>query len=427
MAELLVVCASPLNQVFLAVISLCLVVGGAWRKHSELFANCAATLGMLGTFVGIMHGLMGFNADDIQKSVPPLLIGMKTAFLTSIAGLIVFLLLRVTSALLPRRIGKIDVATVKPEHLLLELRAIRNALNADQDGSLITQLQKIRTTVSDKGDDLSSKFEAFAQTMTKNNTEALVKALRDVIIDFNTKITEQFGDNFKQLNIAVGALVTWQEQYRTTMEMLIPELKRTTEQLQNSNERFRQGLDASAAFLSNVQAIERLTGVLEKTVTGINGERTLMESALKNLATVGQEAKSTIPTVQTALNSMTSELGRNVGSMVNELRLTSNSINSNLDAISKGVGTTLTKFNADFDSYLRESGQKVQGRLQEQSKMYDDRFQKQLDNLDALLKEELAKSLNSFGSVMANVSQKFAADYTPLAERLRSVLEIASK
>ncbi|WP_462179229.1 hypothetical protein [Pseudoalteromonas maricaloris] len=39
-----------------------------------------------------------------------------------------------------------------------------------------------------------------------------------MIADFNQKITEQFGDNFKQLNEAVFKLVEWQENYRVQLE-----------------------------------------------------------------------------------------------------------------------------------------------------------------------------------------------------------------
>ena len=43
--------------------------------------------------------------------------------------------------------------------------------------------------------------------MADGNSKALISALQDVIRDFNVKISEQFGDNFKQLNVAVGRLL----------------------------------------------------------------------------------------------------------------------------------------------------------------------------------------------------------------------------
>ena len=50
--------------------------------------------------------------------------------------------------------------------------------------------------------------------MSKLATEQVIAALKTVIQDFNNNLTEQFGENFKQLNTAVLELVTWQENYK---------------------------------------------------------------------------------------------------------------------------------------------------------------------------------------------------------------------
>ena len=43
---------------------------------------------MLGTFFGITMGLIAFDSGDLDKSIPGLLDGLKTAFFTSLAGMI---------------------------------------------------------------------------------------------------------------------------------------------------------------------------------------------------------------------------------------------------------------------------------------------------------------------------------------------------
>ena len=58
------------------------------RISFESRAATLSTLGVLGTFIGITWGLMGFNADDLDNSIPILLGGLKTAFFTSLAGMI---------------------------------------------------------------------------------------------------------------------------------------------------------------------------------------------------------------------------------------------------------------------------------------------------------------------------------------------------
>ena len=54
---------------------------------------------MLGTFVGIFIGLQGFNPDDITNSVNDILVGLKTAFFTSIVGMSVSTILSIIQKL----------------------------------------------------------------------------------------------------------------------------------------------------------------------------------------------------------------------------------------------------------------------------------------------------------------------------------------
>lgn len=58
------------------------------RRWIEQLPSFISTLGVLGTFIGITIGLYFFNTDDLDQSIPKLLSGLKTAFFTSLAGMI---------------------------------------------------------------------------------------------------------------------------------------------------------------------------------------------------------------------------------------------------------------------------------------------------------------------------------------------------
>ncbi len=70
-------------------------------------------------------------------------------------------------------------------------------------------------------------LEDFGKNLSENNAEIFIDALNKTMIDFNRKLTEQFGSNFKQLNIAVGRLLTWQENYKVTIERITENLQKT--------------------------------------------------------------------------------------------------------------------------------------------------------------------------------------------------------
>jgi len=85
------------------------------------------SLGVLGTFFGIFVGLLKFDVVQIEKSIPSLLDGLKTAFSTSLIGIfcsIVFgLLIDYIESIADKRFGKESTSE------LSALIEINNSLN----------------------------------------------------------------------------------------------------------------------------------------------------------------------------------------------------------------------------------------------------------------------------------------------------------
>jgi outer membrane protein OmpA-like peptidoglycan-associated protein len=174
------------------------------------------TLGIFATFLGIALGLSEFDANNVQASVPALLSGLKTAFWASVAGVGGALLLKFRHQFFDRTIieGTGENGEVTGADLARLLSGIQTALVGNEETSLITQIKLLRSDTNDRLDALKAAQLQALQELSKMGSQALVEALRDVIKDFNAKITEQFGDNFKALNDSVGKLLVWQERYR---------------------------------------------------------------------------------------------------------------------------------------------------------------------------------------------------------------------
>ncbi len=64
------------------------------NNHQD-FKSILVSTGVLGTFIGIFIGLLGFDSNSVVDSVPKLLDGLKTAFVTSIAGMGLAILLSI--------------------------------------------------------------------------------------------------------------------------------------------------------------------------------------------------------------------------------------------------------------------------------------------------------------------------------------------
>jgi len=102
------------------------------KEISLPLPNLLTVLGVLGTFIGIFWGLLKFDVEDIQGSVPKLLDGLRFAFLTSIAGMGSAVALRVWPAVKGAQGVKVRGATI------------------DTLASLLQQVIKVQTETAEK-------------------------------------------------------------------------------------------------------------------------------------------------------------------------------------------------------------------------------------------------------------------------------------
>ena len=171
---------------------------------TNLAPTALTSLGILGTFTGIFLGLLDFDMSMINKSVPTLLEGLKVAFGTSIIGLAGALSFRLLRAMLPEKAHEED----QGQEVIQTLKRMVHAIEENQKITKFGFEAQI------------TEFRNFSEHMSKAFSEAIIKELKAVIREFNEKISEQFGENFKQLNIAVGRLLEWQDKYLIHLEIL---------------------------------------------------------------------------------------------------------------------------------------------------------------------------------------------------------------
>jgi biopolymer transport protein ExbB/TolQ len=144
------------------------VIGDTKKYNVQLYDSIPSiftTLGVLGTFVGIFFGLIKFDVNNITESIPVLLEGMKTAFSTSIIGILLALIFSIVSKLVQRSIERKESSVAFDEISALNNIAeilqgmkteasenankLNTALIGETDESLSTQIVKVRNQLSD--------------------------------------------------------------------------------------------------------------------------------------------------------------------------------------------------------------------------------------------------------------------------------------
>jgi len=390
-----------------------------WRLHryAQSIASILTILGILGTFVGITYALYHFDPKNIENSIPDLLAGLKIAFVTSIGGIFFSIILKLRAANQWRKADKagdqlVSEATI--DDLADHLKAIERALMGDGESTVLTQLQKLRTTFVDKQDALLKSFEDFAEKMAENNSKALIEALREVIKDFNAKISEQFGDNFKQLNQAVERILVWQEKYRQQMDELARQFQVTA-----------QGIESSRKSLSIIAQQSEKIGVnanrLEPILSSIEESQKYLSEHLSAFNDMGKSAREAFPIIQGRLNELTNDFSRYVKEAISESNRSVANLQKSIQEQAERLESTAQTTNRNIETVMARAGQNIDNLFQDSSQ----RIENQLVNLDKQLSEELTKSLGSLGSQLASLSSKFVEDYTPLTQKLREVVQFA--
>lgn len=332
------------------------------------------TLGIFGTFLGIVYGLWDFDSDNIDKSIPELLGGLRTAFMTSIFGLVLSLLFKAIIDYLRNNADALNTEPIDDElnalKLIFEsLQTLNKSLIGKSDDSLATEIIKLRSQLRDQHKDtlkgfaqlredqlkiakdtldansliveslggngetsllsqlirfredanenteqqlaavksiessmsdntklMAGKFDEFSDLLEKSNTDALVKAIENVMGDFNKKFNELISklvqENFAELNDSVKRLNDWQNEYKNAVTILITQLKEASGHLQNSSV-LMEGISVSTDKLTNndgklavlVQEIESVVvkeGLFRDSVENLNQSTKDLYSSSEN-------------------------------------------------------------------------------------------------------------------------------------------------
>ena len=417
---------------FLGVFAVFMLVAVLWfRKirHQQVnaIASIVTVIGVLGTFGGMAWALLNFDTGDIEASVPLLLEGLKFAFLTSIIGIAGSILLKWLSLNERKRQAASEEtytgATIDDLANILmlihkvhqaegnetreTLRAIEKALTGDGDSTVLTQLQKLRTTFSDKQDDLLQAFKEFATQMADNNTKALIEALESVMRDFNAKINEQFGDNFKQLNEAIGRINDWQEQYRQQMDELAVEFRIAAESIEKSRQSLESIAERSEVIVSSAEKLDPILQAIQHQIQQLNNQ-------LEAFRALADNASNAFPVIEERLNQLTDDFTQVVAENINNSQASIETQRETLADLSQQLETMVTdtnrRLNTETERIFRESTANMT---------------QQIQLLDTALQEELTKSIESLGSQLASLSRRFVDDYSPLTDQLRNVVRIA--
>lgn len=187
------------------------------RRWIEQLPTMLSTLGVFGTFIGITIGLYFFNPESLNLSIQELLSGLKTAFVTSLLGMICSLILnkKVSTAFDnlelkdkgPRESAQLVADAIKAmqksneeqaakEHLVMTCIKNNTDIQNTLTRSLIEKISFISTSVDQMRDDIE-EIKGSHELIRETQQEVLeaVKAIGkcDGVIKEISGVTDEIG------------------------------------------------------------------------------------------------------------------------------------------------------------------------------------------------------------------------------------------
>lgn len=286
----------------LAMFAAALITAARGRANTftQGMPTMLTTIGILGTFLGIAIGLLGFDASQIEYSIPTLLDGLKLAFVTSIVGIALSAALRLVLILsaetsqAPAASGSVQATRNQRQ---LELAEAQLAATRSLSDGLNHLDERLQQTLETHHRQLLTGLNGFATQLSELGSRQLIAALEQVIRDFNSQLGEQFGENFRRLDGAVAKLLQWQEQYRKHMESLGDQLDRATAGF-NKSEAALQSLTQQALRIS-----QHVTDQ-QSALASLRRETMELEALLGAIAELRDKAKEAFPAMDSRLTAM---------------------------------------------------------------------------------------------------------------------------
>lgn len=455
------------NLVFLAVFGLVFVALAIKRVPLRDWGAHFIAVGILGTFTGILLALLGFDTNAIDESVPKLIGGMRTAFFTSVLGMGLSVVTKLGAMLMHKDTATAGEPTARDYLDVMRrqqktLDEIKAAVGGDGDSSMLTQMGKIRLDMQD-----------FMKKLEEQSTQAIIAALEQVVRDFNRNLTEQFGENFKQLNEAVGRMLTWMQQHADGVERSQAQLDKALAALSSATQSQSESAAALKEAATAATRIRMEATAMVEAVSRIAPELVAIRASVEQLSGDSASLSANVDRLGDALPMLTEateelaegllalrETAKGTGQATDALKQMTQAVRDNAEAVATQhkqlialihteVGT-LSKNLTDAQAQLvRNLGTALEGEVgnlrgalsKAQAQAFEqiradlatsgqrnkEAIDKQVQALDKALQDELERSLGTLVGKLASLSEKFAKDYAPLTTELARVLQLAQK
>ena len=375
------------------------------RRWIESLPTIISSLGVLGTFAGITLGLINFDPQNLDASIPLLLSGLKTAFFTSLTGMIGSIILSklVSSGFDQKDQGVSDI---------------------NQAAGLITQsISKMEKSSDQKLDEMSKRLEKFTDSQD-NFMSSLSK-----FMEAQNKISQSMADcmsainkDSDEINNLLGEKLEGISKKSESMADSMSAISKDSEEIKNlldSNlESITKNSDAALSKLSEVRdsissSTDKISASVEGAETAIIGQMVAEAALLEGQTSKMDEINNTVDSRLESLTISVGNVEEGVNSQVDNIK----SINENVaEIVEASTGTYSTQSEIideikKLSPVIRDEVTEIEEKMKETNELLTEKF----DEFSELLRKSNTEALVE---VMKGVTLEFEKQMSALINKL---------
>ncbi|MEQ1859195.1 MAG: hypothetical protein ABMA13_04605 [Chthoniobacteraceae bacterium] len=308
------------------------------------------------------------------------------------------------------------------------------------------ELLKTRSVFEQSFAVMNASLQEALQKLSEGASKEIIKALEQVISDFNRNLTEQFGENFKQINAACLKLVEWQENYRATIEQIertlreavvaIDETEASLAAIAKRNDEFSQVCVRLGDMISTSERqVQELNAHLAKQSELAAHANAAFDGARANMAKLEEHFRAA---TELAVQSLVGALQRSEERMTEtqrhfahaaeeitagfsqveaehreQMTAISRAMSVQCDSISSGLSETKQR--------IDELATRMQGALTTQSQSLTELTRKTAEVTETT-RNELAESLRQMNSALTSLTTQFGQRYREFLAAVEQIM-----
>ena len=353
---------------------------------AEVVPSLLTSLGILGTFIGLMRGLGGLDVSDAAKtmeSIPQMIGGMTFAFMTSIAGIACSLVFNMLNRMAYGSATRsIDDFTAAFADLVMQKPLEDNVQMICQQEDRSALLRRISGDMGARVSEgiLSSVEKSLAPVAQSMNsfilgqTQAQIDGVNNIANQFIAQMNRSLGGQFTQLGQTLSAVNQAQTISFDSMERTMAAAGQILEGMQQVQDVTRKVMERFESYINTIDQAQETSGAFmthgSQVLSGMMTSAREQEELLSSIKASQQEMQSTmrdyadwstqvLNTVREQANGALTFAGDMTGKMDESSRRLSETYASFVEDLSGGFSRALGMFDENIHSVLSALNEKL--------------------------------------------------------------------